>query len=1355
MRWFFVILFSLVFAGIGFASYIGENIDVRLLHSDIQRVEFQVRIGEYNLEKTEFFSGNWVKLVVPDMGFLTEEGKPALPHRIVRVGVPEAARYEVTATPIKTETLCGVDVVPFQNRETGFTEPKDFLMDTELYSTDSFFPDNIAEVSDIAVMRGLRVLGVRLTPVRYNPAKHTVEIATVFRVKVRSISPNPDWNSRLLPGEDYERMVRNIVINYDYMPKPVSRQTKTGAYSGGKYLIITAPTYSTYAESLYQWKFKKGLYPKLVTTSETGTSSSSIKSYIQDAYDSWDIPPEYVVFVGDVDGVPTGNVSYWATDNYYATLEGDDDVADIFVGRLSCDNSTDALVVTTKQIIYETEPPMSDPDWFKRATLFVREDNDGQPSDTSYVNTTMFIKDKLLSIGYDTISYYHRNGGDDADDVFRDVNWGITFMNFRGQSVVDWWPPFGGMNPDAATNGAMMPVILSVTCGTGDYADDDHVCETWTRAHNGGNLSGAVAFYGSTEISSNVHERSALHRGFYVALCDDDIHRLGVCMVEGKNYMFDNMGVNSYTRKEYYSYNILGDPELCMWTDTPQELDVSHPPIVGMGHIDFPVSVTSAGSPVSGALVCCYMDSTVYETGYTGADGSVNLSLDIVNFDTLNITVTKPNYLKYEGFASPGTEGPYAIYYDCILDDSSGGNGDGMLNPGERVELYIIVKNYGSEQANGVWARLTTDDSEFVTINVDSIYLDRIPYGGEVTSEVPFEFEVSSACTSFQVLHFTVTTHDNLLHTWEAASPNLTVAAARISVVFSYVDDAPPHGNGDGLVWTGETPQISFAIHNDGQGALDGGTLKLRLPEEYAFVVDSVASFPPVDTNETVSNDHNPFATSINPEEILPDSLPYTLFVFGNGGTYPYIDTLTGYLPCGGSEYNLPVGPDSYGYYCYDDTDTLTGHAPSYSWVEISSTGSAISAITDRDDDITTIPLPFTFKYYGIDYENISVCTNGFLALGTETWSGGSGIHEHNIPHLGEAKRIVAPFWDDLDLRTSSGYGDVYQYTDEANHRFIIEYKEAAHYGYPYNRETFEVILYDPGYYPTPTGDGEIVFQYQDIDNASSNAVGIEDHTETIGIQYLYHNSYAENAEPLIDGRAIKFTTYPPEELSPSPWIYPVGLAVSDPPPGGNGNGFVDQNEDFGLVVSLKNGGGARAYMVNATLSSTADFVTVDRANAFYGTISPGFTVANDSSPFSLSTGVVPQDTTIQLELCITADPDDYTTTVTIELSVYVFARVESNRHPDRFYLSQNYPNPFNPETRITVSVPEGMDRATLEIFNLLGEKIKQFELPTGGTNSLLWDGKDEQGTVLPSGLYLYRLTAGEYSETKKMLLLR
>jgi len=92
---------------------------------------------------------------------------------------------------------------------------------------------------------------------------------------------------------------------------------------------------------------------------------------------------------------------------------------------------------------------------------------------------------------------------------------------------------------------------------------------------------------------------------------------------------------------------------------------------------------------------------------------------------------------------------------------------------------------------------------------------------------------------------------------------------------------------------------------------------------------------------------------------------------------------------------------------------------------------------------------------------------------------------------------------------------------------------------------------------------------------------------------------------------------------------------------------------------------------------------------------------------------------------------------------------------PDRFYLSQNYPNPFNPETRITVSIPEGMDRATLEIFNLLGEKIKQFELPAGGTNSLLWDGKDEQGTVLPSGLYLYKLTAGEYSETKKMLLLR
>jgi hypothetical protein len=166
------------------------------------------------------------------------------------------------------------------------------------------------------------------------------------------------------------------------------------------------------------------------------------------------------------------------------------------------------------------------------------------------------------------------------------------------------------------------------------------------------------------------------------------------------------------------------------------------------------------------------------------------------------------------------------------------------------------------------------------------------------------------------------------------------------------------------------------------------------------------------------------------------------------------------------SSFSGATGPDQYGYYIYDDTDTLSGNAPVFNWLEIvPSPGSLVSEITNEDADTVTYPLPFTFKYYGIDYSSIGMCSNGFLEMGYSTYRFGDN---GTIPSSGGPKRMLAPFWDDLD---PSLYGDIYYYHDTANHRWIVEFKDCAHYESSTQRETFQVILLDPQYYPTPTGD--------------------------------------------------------------------------------------------------------------------------------------------------------------------------------------------------------------------------------------------------------------------------------------------
>ncbi len=93
---------------------------------------------------------------------------------------------------------------------------------------------------------------------------------------------------------------------------------------------------------------------------------------------------------------------------------------------------------------------------------------------------------------------------------------------------------------------------------------------------------------------------------------------------------------------------------------------------------------------------------------------------------------------------------------------------------------------------------------------------------------------------------------------------------------------------------------------------------------------------------------------------------------------------------------------------------------------------------------------------------------------------------------------------------------------------------------------------------------------------------------------------------------------------------------------------------------------------------------------------------------------------------------------------------------PKDFRLYQNYPNPFNPTTWIAFDIPSA-SRTELEIFNVLGARIKTLlnEMKTPGSYSTLWDGTDENGNHVSSGLYFYRLTSSAFSQTRKAMLLR
>jgi molybdopterin-binding protein len=131
-----------------------------------------------------------------------------------------------------------------------------------------------------------------------------------------------------------------------------------------------------------------------------------------------------------------------------------------------------------------------------------------------------------------------------------------------------------------------------------------------------------------------------------------------------------------------------------------------------------------------------------------------------------------------------------------------------------------------------------------------------------------------------------------------------------------------------------------------------------------------------------------------------------------------------------------------------------------------------------------------------------------------------------------------------------------------------------------------------------------------------------------------------------------------------------------------------------------------------------------------------------------------PQNFTQPVEYTVTAENGDeqiWTVTVTLLTSS------DDDLTPDGMELISNFPNPFNPSTTISFSVAQTSSFVTLDIYNIKGQKVKTLinDRFDAGAHQVVWDGKDDNNKPVSSGIYFYKLKAGNFEQTKKMILLK
>lgn len=650
--------------------------------------------------------------------------------------------------------------------------------------------------------------------------------------------------------------------------------------TGARYLIITHDDYYSALQPLARWKTQKGMKARIVTLSETGIDSTDIKSYIVNAYNNWQIRPEYLLIVGNKYQVPfprfvhaVSLASY--SDNYYADVEGDFH-NELYHGRLWVSDTIQAKTVVAKILGYEKDPDVwPDSLWFRKGTTIVNEWEQGQPSSAAlYWADARFAHQQMFDADYVQIDSLSFELGDDSLDVLNAINDGRTYILYRGIGGGDWLWPFAGIFSSQMNNGYRMPVVLSGTCATIEGIGRD-----WTVSGTPSEPRGVIGFFGTTtSLFAAAEMRSALCRGTTECLFSDT-GSLGASVEAGRLEYYAQFN----DLIEYHSWVLLGDPEMAMWTDTPRDIIVGHNMYFHTGICTATVYVQSGSVPVNNALVCVMAkcDSSFYHYGYTDHLGGIQF-IDTLNIpgDSVFITVTGRNLTTYHN-ARPVffLNGPYVSLYSFRLLDSLGGNGDGIANQGEDIEISYCIKNWGNSTATGVSAAIeqAQPSTHYMLYDTTRYFGNIAPYESVYVYPDGHNVLIETDCPDLEEIDLRMCISDGGRTTW-LSDFGFVVHSPVILYHDHYFDQYVKYTT------AGDTSQLCIELLNTGSYVAQNPSGRISCSDSLVALIDSLANFSTILPDSLGSNTSDPFIITASAN--CPTGYTTTITLYISAGVY-------------------------------------------------------------------------------------------------------------------------------------------------------------------------------------------------------------------------------------------------------------------------------------------------------------------------------------------------------------------------------------------------------------------------------------------------------------------------------------
>nr|NQU92919.1 PKD domain-containing protein [Bacteroidota bacterium] len=395
-------------------------------------------------------------------------GKPDVPGFGSWILIPNGREVSINYTMGEPLVFYDIDLPPVQppaSDEIGAGEPG-FTKDAEAFAVDADYPGIFAETEPVKYKRGQSCTILWVYPYQYNPVQKKLTVYPDLQVSIQfsgvtqAIPPN-------LRNKNMEEGLKKMAINGETVLNAEKEAGKDHGKSqrlteGCDMLIITHPDFKNAADTLALWRNKKGISTRILSIDTPGVLR--IQDSIDEAYETWDPVPQYLLFIGDAEFIPTWHVNMHpdsvsqgrtGTDIFYADYENllvnpkihHDYLPEFYYGRLSVDSAAQADSLVARIIRYEKNPVNLN--WFYDDMVVAAAFQDGtyirstqtdippdSVADRRFAKTAEDVKDYMDNHGYVAHRIYRTYNGcrNNNDEVFPKYWSNLDIYNFENDT---------------------------------------------------------------------------------------------------------------------------------------------------------------------------------------------------------------------------------------------------------------------------------------------------------------------------------------------------------------------------------------------------------------------------------------------------------------------------------------------------------------------------------------------------------------------------------------------------------------------------------------------------------------------------------------------------------------------------------------------------------------------------------------------------------------------------------------------------------------------------------------------------------------------------------------------------------